>query len=247
MYSGSEDKTVKIWDWRGASGCQRNFNIGNEVTTIDLHPNQAALFCGCQDGNIRKIDLVSDKEFSFHSGEPDDLGIRSVSVHPNGSYLAASGESGKVYVWRLKDGLVEMEREFQAHDDYVLKCLFSPNGRLLATTSADSQVSLWDTSTWKLHSTLEEHREWVWDCAFSFDSNYLLTGASDRTAILWELAVGVPVRRYQEQQPISAVSLNDMVDDPSLLQTNVQESQNVKIVETISKTGKVIKRAVVIT
>lgn len=137
--------------------------------------------------------------------------------------------------------------------------------RKLATTGADSKVKIWNTDQWELQSCLEEHKEWVWDCAFSADSLYLLTGtfqshraaflqcganlsigASDHKAILWELAVGLPVREFQgHKSTISAVALNDLVGDDTLLKKPAQ-LENTKIVETVTKTGRVIKRQVTI-
>jgi target of rapamycin complex subunit LST8 len=67
----------------------------------------------------------------------------------------------------------------------VLSCSFSPNSTLLATTSADQTIKLWDTSSWTCDKTLMGHQQWVWDAAWSADSAFLLTGASDKSARLW--------------------------------------------------------------
>ena len=48
---------------------------------------------------------------------------------------------------------------------------------LLATTSADQSIKIWQTSDFTLKSTLKESEQrWVWDCAFSEDSQYLVAG-----------------------------------------------------------------------
>lgn len=74
-----------------------------------------------------------------------------------------------------------------------------------------------------------------------------VSGASDHKAILWELAVGLPVREFQgHKNAISAVALNDDVMDDSLLKRQTVQPENTKIVETVTKTGRVIKRQVTI-
>lgn len=40
MFSTSEDKTLKIWDVSGATGCQRNYKLNSEINCAVLHPNQ---------------------------------------------------------------------------------------------------------------------------------------------------------------------------------------------------------------
>lgn len=63
----------------------------------------------------------------------------------------------------------------QAHSTYITRCLFSPDGKKLATASADHSIKIWDTSTFLLDKTLTGHQRWVWDCVFSADSAYLIS------------------------------------------------------------------------
>lgn len=37
----------------------------------------------------------------------------------------------------------DLSRDFQAHEEYLLRCLISPNCRTIATTSADKSIKLW--------------------------------------------------------------------------------------------------------
>ena len=72
-------------------------------------------------------------------------------------------EGGKVFVYsrdKSQQGCIVLT-EFQAHDDYLLKCVISPDCSQLATTSADKTVKLWDTTTWKLKQRIKAHQKWV--------------------------------------------------------------------------------------
>jgi WD40 repeat protein len=57
---------------------------------------------------------------------------------------------------------VQNFRPFEDHSDLVLSVAFSPNGQLLASSSSDQTLKLWDPITGKLRNTLEGHSWWVW-------------------------------------------------------------------------------------
>ena len=104
----------------------------------------------------------------------------------------------------------EQSHEFQAHDEYLLKCVVSPDANTLATTSSDKTIKLWSTSTWELKRTLSQHLKWVWDAVFSADSLYLVSASSDQSAKLWDLRTGDVARHYSAHNlAVTCVALND--------------------------------------
>ena len=81
---------------------------------------------------------------------------------------------------------------------------------MLATTSADHTVKLWDLKSRSLSKTLISHQRWVWDCTFSADSSYLVTCSSDHTARLWEIERGEVIRHYTgHHKAVICCALND--------------------------------------
>lgn len=99
---------------------------------------------------------------------------------------------------------MQRKLKLKAHKRYALKCKFSPDSTLLATTSADQTAKIWRTadllplterpeneglagtglnSNWPLAENLSplallttSNQRWVWDVAFSNDSQYVVTG-----------------------------------------------------------------------
>ncbi len=64
----------------------------------------------------------------------------------------------------------------------------SPDGRLIATASGDSLVTLWDIASGIPCATLKGHERMVLSVAFSPDGKTIATGGADRTGRLWDAA-----------------------------------------------------------
>eukprot|EP01096_Ripella_sp_DP13-Kostka_P002250 TRINITY_DN13019_c0_g1_i1.p1 TRINITY_DN13019_c0_g1~~TRINITY_DN13019_c0_g1_i1.p1 ORF type:complete len:320 (-),score=106.20 TRINITY_DN13019_c0_g1_i1:206-1141(-) len=219
MFTGSEDSTVKIWDLR-APGSQREFNCESPINSVSLHPNQMELLVGLQNGTVRIYDLAKGPAFKHSVAPGGEVAIRSVAFAPNGKFAVAANNNGTLFNWSSPEGTTstfEMTSTIEAHKTYCLKCLVSPNSRMLATTSADKTVKMWsldesskDQPRWSLYKTLTGHMKWVWDGVFSSDSAYLVTASSDQSARLWDITQGDSIRHYTgHQKAVTCVALSD--------------------------------------
>lgn len=82
---------------------------------------------------------------------------------------------------------------------------------MIATTSADKTIKLWDSNSFELIRSLNRHQKWVWDCVFSIDSLYLLSASSDNSAKLWDVNSGDVVKNYTGHNlAVTCVALNDI-------------------------------------
>lgn len=67
---------------------------------------------------------------------------------------------------------------------------FSPDGKVLATGSADGLAKLWDLETGRVVRTLAGHKGRIDSLAWSPDGKTLATGSFDHTANLWDVDTG---------------------------------------------------------
>ena len=89
---------------------------------------------------------------------------------------------------------------FAHRGDAFNSVTWSPDSRMIATGSDDSNIRLWDIESGELVRTLEGHQGSVWSVAWSGDGQWLASGADDRTVRLWEASSGRLVRTLEGHQ-----------------------------------------------
>ena len=133
---------------------------------------------------VYQVDLTNGQTIRHLKGR------RSVAYSPDGTILAAEVEPPVfgVGLWDAKTG--ELLATLGGHRGEVYNILFSDDGRVLVSTSADRTVKVWDIESRQLLYTLRGHTNGVLVARFTPDQKGLVTASSDDTLRIWDIETG---------------------------------------------------------
>src|SRR5262249_34058310 len=117
-----------------------------------------------------------------------------VAFSPDGQLLATGGGT-TLKLWDAASGREIHTLRGHTRSDYdyfplgpggVTSVAFSPDGLVLASTSGDTTVKIWDTRSGEGIRTLLGHTAAVTSVTFSPDGQWLASSSCDNTVKVWE-------------------------------------------------------------
>ncbi len=139
LASVGKDRHVRLWD--ASTGVLAQELIGHtaEVWGVAFSPDGKTLASGGADKTVRLWDLDSGKGrvLGKHEGR-----VYMLAFHPSGRHVGAPTSTGTARIWDLQR---HTSRLLRGHRGEVNTLRFS--GELVATSSDDGTVRLWDLTT----------------------------------------------------------------------------------------------------
>ncbi len=90
-----------------------------------------------------------------------------------------------------------LRQTLRGHSAEIFRIAWSPDGRVLASGSADNTIHLWDGQMGQALRTLEGHTAPVLGVAWSPDGVVLASGSDDKTIRLWDRQTGQTLRTLE--------------------------------------------------
>jgi chromosome transmission fidelity protein 4 len=137
---------------------------GRAVKHVAFDNSGSRLAVSCTDGNVYMYSLSSEEpnmmkkvDGMIKSLESDAEASSKVLWHPDGRAFATPTALREIQVMSFNDW--ERQRSFKSgHSADITAASWSPNGALLATTSSDLTLRLWDTKTQKMLHNYDDMR-----------------------------------------------------------------------------------------
>ncbi len=202
------DSEVQVWKWRD----QDDPAVLNPFVITHVVPGRRCAFLKknrlltATKTELTEYDCAVDPFREVARMPSADLTIEGFAVSADCRTLALHGDKSiAICAWPEKKEL----GRFEAHDAPVMAVAFSPDGKTLASASADRSIKLWDVETRTLRATLKQHAWTVAAVAFTPDGKHLVSGGIDGMLLVWALDLQPRLIWAQPHQfPIRAVGFD---------------------------------------
>ncbi|KAH8120064.1 WD40 repeat-like protein [Phellopilus nigrolimitatus] len=204
MFTGSQDRTIKMWDLSGLSAepdadvPQRCRSLAThkahdkDINSLDVSPNDRFLASGSQDRTAKVYEIIYSSGGSGGArGEIKLLG--TCKGHKRGVWTVRFGKTERVLatgsgdksikLWSLDD--FSCVKTLEGHTNSVLQIDFLNQDLQVASTASDGLLKLWNVRTEECIATMDNHEDKVWALALSTNESTIVTGAADSTVTFW--------------------------------------------------------------
>ena len=193
--SGSQDKTLKVWntskaikEYEETEETAQCTTLGTikahdmEINTVAISPNDQIIATGARDKLVKLWNKNNLSLMAVLRGHK--RGVWCVKFSPIDRCIASSSADKTIKIWSLSD--YSCLRTFEGHTGSVLKFSFVTKGMQLLSSGSDGLVKLWTIKTNECVNTFEHHDDKVWALTTMDDGNTFATGDGDCIMRFWK-------------------------------------------------------------
>ncbi|KAL6717624.1 Lissencephaly-1 [Lecanora helva] len=214
LASGSEDTTLKIWDWE-LGELERTVK-GHTKAVLDCDfggPRGGTLLASCSSDLTIKLWDPADEYKNIRTLPGHDHSVSAVRFIPSGAagapasgnLLVSASRDKSLRIWDVTTGYCV--KTLRGHADWVRDVAPSFDGRWLLSAGNDQTARLWDASLGEVKATFLGHEHVIECCTFapaasyghlatiaglkkpppaSSSGEFLATGSRDKSIKIWD-------------------------------------------------------------
>ena len=189
IVTGADDSRVKVWNSQTGNCVVTFMDHTMPITAVAFLPGSRAIVAASLDGTVRAFDLVRYRNFRVFTS-PQPVQFTSLAVHPSGEVVCAgTADDFQIYVWSVKSGrLLEV---LAGHEGPVSGMRFSISNSLLASTSWDKTLRIWDVFEGKGRTEPMAHSHDVLALSYRPDGKQIATSTLGGQIYFWKPLDGI--------------------------------------------------------
>lgn len=177
--SASYDKLIKLWDAATGKELKTLKDHTDAIYALVFTPDGKRLISGAADRTIKVWDAASGERL-YTLSDPTD-GVNTLAVSPDGKLLAAAGQDKTIRIYALGDKAATLQNSLIAHEDAVLRIVFSRDGGKLYSSAADRSVKAFRSADLAEIGILPKQPDWAFGFDLSPDGKQLAIGRMNGT------------------------------------------------------------------
>ncbi|ETO23122.1 WD-40 repeat protein [Reticulomyxa filosa] len=222
LYSGSSDKTIRVWDINNNKQIQlfnghSSYVFCMKFSSYHYHNyNQQVICSSSYDKTIRFWDIKANKKLHIFNKYAGVAGIE-FSQFNNGRYLCSGSYDKTIHLWDVKT--FKSLYTFNGHTNLVWCVAFSllqsninndnnksnnigvigGNGYTICSGSYDNTIRIWDIETTKQLSVFKGHENGIRSVKYGSNElvNAILSGSEDKSVRLWDIRSDQQIQEFK--------------------------------------------------
>ena len=195
---GCEDGSVRLNVAATGAETRKLAGPADWMTALAFSPDGKLLAGGGPEGKLwlwetatgkKRFDMLAQKAPLPKAVAPLPNPVGAIAFSPDGKLILVGGADGNLYGFGLDGKLV---RTTPAHAAGVTGLWWHPGNLLLASTSKDRIVQLWNATSFNKGKSLPGHDSWAEDLVGLAQGTELASAGADRTVRLWTLGAVKP-------------------------------------------------------
>jgi ribosome assembly protein 4 len=172
IYTGSRDRTLKVWAVGGAEA-----QHGILERTLEGHAHW-----------INTMALSTDYASRCALFDWEGKAVATTACKlPSSERIITGSDDFTMFLWDPASGSNKPIARMTGHQALVTQVIFSPDARWIASCSFDKSVKLWNASTGAFVASFRGHVGPVYQISFSADSRFLVSASKDATVKIWSV------------------------------------------------------------